>query len=420
VLVTLLLYFGLGIERDNFLTYISLYIIPLLFLMFLNLKYFLPLVLASYPFSLGLLQYELLSVTFSPYIIGMLFMLGLGVVLIAFKLTKYSYSFIDLLVVLLTFQYIATIPFQEDVLWTAYRVLHALIIPIASYFVIKIFVNKEDQFDRCLKYFFLGIGGFALIALANFAVTMERAHILNVPPISAATMAIIPILTIFYSTYRKALYWKIVFVLSLLLLIITFPRVYFISLLLSPFLYYFVRKGYAFLLILLMLSSTLILSISGTVLISKDDIKMKYMAQEKYIEKEKSTERIFNTELFKRAIVGRFVTYRDGIDHFLNEPIFGNGIFKGKLVTYHNYHIEWLAYGGLVGYLLYAAIFLCYFFKCSKAAMYDSFISANLVVILIILLNCTTNGIMHGIMPNAMFLNIAFGLSYTNIKLESI
>ena len=113
--------------------------------------------------------------------------------------------------------------------------------------------------------------------------------------------------------------------------------------------------------------------------------------------------------LWKEALYWRAFSYHEGIANFSSAPVFGVGLYKGEVyVTRHNFHVEWLEYGGIVGYLLYTGSFLLHFLSFSAYATFDRFIAINLLILLVILSNSFTNGFMHGIMPYIAFVIIGF------------
>nr|MDA3868644.1 hypothetical protein [Gammaproteobacteria bacterium] len=131
-----------------------------------------------------------------------------------------------------------------------------------------------------------------------------------------------------------------------------------------------------------------------------------------------SAERLTNVDFLLGTIYGRALSYRGGIDSFLASPIFGNGLFRGEyMVTQHNFHVEWLQYGGMIGYILYAVVLISHAIRMRRSAQRDHWIAANLVTMILILANCVTNGLMHGVMPYVLFL--LMGLNEARFRINN-
>ena len=81
----------------------------------------------------------------------------------------------------------------------------------------------------------------------------------------------------------------------------------------------------------------------------------------------------------------------------MKHPILGTGLKPGRVnVTTHNFHIEWLQYGGIIGGILGTGIFLSFFLLNRSTIQKDPYRVAIFCIIAIVLMNCMTNGIMHG------------------------
>lgn len=82
----------------------------------------------------------------------------------------------------------------------------------------------------------------------------------------------------------------------------------------------------------------------------------------------------------------------------------------------HNFHLEWLASVGLVGYLLIIAFVVRHFEGTRQLGAVKPYVTANLYFVLVVLLNGLTNGVMHGVMPYLMF--ISLGLTAAAARID--
>ncbi|MGA7799798.1 MAG: hypothetical protein WCC36_03225, partial [Gammaproteobacteria bacterium] len=104
------------------------------------------------------------------------------------------------------------------------------------------------------------------------------------------------------------------------------------------------------------------------------------------------------------------------LEDFANHPIFGTGIFRGdKAIVRHNFHVEWLEYAGLSGYILWIVLFLYHYRRFGELARKDRYVAANLLVILLILADGVTNPFTVGVMP--VFAFLAMGLNEARRRL---
>jgi len=360
--------------------------------------------LAFLPFSREFFQIEIGVITFNPYTLGVIGLSLIAFYKIFFKGYKYSFSYYDLLIISICLTFFISTIRSKTILDSGFLAFHSIFIPVISYFVIRTLVRNEDEYRRCVIFLIGGISLFGIEALIRFVATHERVSIFSMPFIGIATMSITAIFYLAYSGWWK----KVPALLSLLIisgaLFSTLSRVYFASVVVSPILYRLIRKGKGFILMSLMITMTLILTLWLS--FYPGIFKSTPFEKEKG---EKTAARLMNINLWKEALHWRAISYHEGIANFSTAPVFGVGLYKGKVyVTRHNFHVEWLEYGGIVGYLLYTGSFLLHFLSFSAYASLDRFIAINLLILLVILSNSFTNGFMHGIMPYIAFVIIGF------------
>lgn len=99
-----------------------------------------------------------------------------------------------------------------------------------------------------------------------------------------------------------------------------------------------------------------------------------------------------------------------GFQKFMQSPLIGWGAHTAEGMLYNSYHnnyIDWLAYGGLIGFFLQMFFFIQHFQKADKQRKINKMLLANLLVVLAVLANGFANGIAHGVMPSLIFILFA-------------
>ena len=368
------------------------------------------LTLAWLPFSAGFLQIEIGVVTFNPYLFGML---GLVLVVGARILLgglKRMFTARDLLVLALGCAFLFSTLQAPDLMEAGFLGFHALFVPIVSYFVARGMVRTEEEYRIAWRFFLVGLVAFGIVGIVEYTAVQGRTHVVSVPPIGAATLLIVAVLGLFLlKSWHWAIRWSALAA-SSAALVLTFSRTYLVALLVAPVLWYWIRRGGAGYLVGVLIVGTL----AATLLVTHNAEWFRPTAYDKNAEY--SAERITSMDFWKGSIYGRALAFQAGLEEFERHPIAGGGLRKGeKMVTQHNFHIEWLEYGGLIGYALYAAVFVAHFFAMRRLARVDRFCAANLLIISLIVMNAVTNGFMHGLMPYVAFL--LMGLNETRRRI---
>ena len=397
-----------GIEKSK--SIYLLYILPInavllaAAIFYTNAIGFLCAILAFLPFSNEFFQVEIGVITFNPYTLGFIVLSLVALYKILFNGYKYYFGYYDLIIIFICVIFLVSTIRSKTVLNSGFLAFHSIFIPVISYFVIRTLVRNEDEYRRCIFFLIGGISIFGIEALIRFIATQERVSTFSMHPIGTATMSITAIFYLAYSGWWKKAPGFLSLSIIFGALFSTLSRVYFVCVVVSPILYRVIRKGKGFLVILLMITLTLIL----TLWLSFYPGMFKSINFEK-TEGRNTVARLININIWKEDFCHRAFSYREGITNFSSAPVFGVGLYKGKVyVTRHNFHIEWLEYGGIVGYLLYTGSFLLHFLSFSAYATFDRFIAINLLILLVILSNSVTNGFMHGIMPYIAFVIIGF------------
>mgnify|MGYP001553168734 CR=1 FL=1 len=370
--------------------------------------------IASLPFAL-LVKVELGIITFTPYLLGV-------VVLIPFTFYRifaggaiYRFNKIDLMLLILCLNYFVSTLFAKDVIGSGYLSFHGIFIPAASYFVCKGLLTTEKEISFFIRWNIISICVYlAILIYTVFAAGFKgRAFLFDWDSIVQGTLAVFAIIFLIYGNYfqRKIFKW-ILLCIALLGLVVCFSRGYLILMLFTPFLLIPMRRNRGKLVFVFLLTSTMFLTFfmamnPEIVKPSKWDPKL-----------ENSTERLTNIDYWKFGIYSRLGSFKYSYNNFLKKPVFGSGLKRigagQEGSTVHNVHMEWLEYGGIIGYISYALVF---FFLISRANRYfhsDKTTIASVMILLVIWLNGLTNGFMHGVMPYIAF--IVAGICEARVK----
>jgi hypothetical protein len=333
----------------------------------------------------------------------------MGIILVSFLAVlknlspnhRYGFNIIDVFVALFCLSYFPSTILSHDLMGTGRLAFRFIFIPAVTYFTLKSLVTSEWEYKRLLILFLAAIGVFALTALLMVGLTGERGIIMGMPPIGSATLAVFAICNLVYSGWWRKKLGLAILLLSVLLIGMTLARAYFVGLLASPILYRLIRKGHAFILCIIFFPATLV----ATLFLTWNPSVLTPAATE--FAARKSIERVTNIDFWKQALYNRALSYREGLSNFKKHPVFGTGLQVGDdVITRHNFHIEWLEYGGAVGYLVCLALFFSYYAAHRGVAQFDVFCAVNLCVVLLVLVNSLTNGLMHGLMPYMTLIGI--------------
>jgi hypothetical protein len=292
---------------------------------------------------------------------------------------------------------------------------HGVFIPIVTYFALKTLVRTPNQYGKVLVAFVAGVTAFVLYGLITFAQNPQRLYILNLPPISAAAVMTAALIVVVYSDWWRKPVGLLASLALLAGIVTTFSRGYLVLLLLTPLFFRIFRRGHATTLIVTMLAVSLL----GT-LVFVTSYEMFYV---QVLDKgqEQSAERITDLQFWMSSLYGRARYYAVGLREFAKSPIFGNGFHRGfdslegQAIVWHNFHVEWLEYGGVFAYLLYVSLLILHFRGVSRAAQSQRALAVNLVVVFTILLNGLTNSFTAGISPILGFLFMALNRACVNV-----
>lgn len=362
------------------------------------------------PFS-KTFEFELSSVTFSLYTVGLLVMLPIALWREILMRRPYGFRPVDVAIVILGLTFFQSTLLSDDMRQSGFLAFHALFIPIVSYVVVKSMIHTERQYRGALSAVQAGLFLFAIATVVMYLKQGQRPFVFNIPPIGVATLFCMAIVQLLFGyTYWNGLR-VIALLAACLALVVTFSRVYLLLTCLSFVVVRLTRSRWVVPMWLTAFVFTLILTIMATVMINPGVLPREAKANVN------TWERITDSESYTRALSIRVYNYRLALAGFLKNPLFGSGMQKGEggMITPHNFHVEWLAYGGMIGYVVYAAVFLLHVVAVRREVRTDRWLAANLATLFIVLMNSLTNGFMHGIMPSVAF--VVMGLNEARLNL---
>lgn len=255
---------------------------------------------------------------------------------------------------------------------------------------------------------------FAIADFLNHGLS-ERVTVFSRDSIAIGTFALVSLAYLVFSGRYKSGVGLFLILGNIGGLAASLSRGYIVLIALTPILYRVVRRGWGLGLLLSFMLTTLAVTVVLTDQPELSKPEGKFSTQF-----ENSLERITNPDYWKMGLYSRLLTFRSSIRNFEENPIFGTGLktLVGTATTVHNVHLEWLEYGGFIGYGLFFSVFGLHFWSTARFAKADPLVAANLVIVLVILLNGLTNGFMHGVMPYVAFIVMGFNEARARLALS--
>ena len=326
-----------------------------------------------------------------------------------FTQSRFNYGFgTDVCVIALTLLFLFFLMFNAPGSSTAYKTVHGLLIPAASYIVVKSLIHTEKRFFTCLKVMMGGFSLYALCTLLIFIITGENNRIVNYfgrDSITSAALSCWVVLFALYTPLLKGIAKYVVIIVNAAGLLLSLSRSLITTTAGSPLL---IQRFFAknmFVILVVFFASTLAIT---TVLVSRVDV---FTFNNWNPEMEHTTARLTNMEYWKRSIHGRLYSFKPSMERIKNAPIFGNGFPGYRGSTVHNLHMELLEYGGIVGYLLFVLIFIAHFWSARAYFSKDRYLLVGAIFILFMLINGLLNGVLHGLAPLLIFIQLGFNES---------
>jgi len=368
----------------------------------------LALLLAILPMAERLFEFEIWVITWNPYTLGVVAFSVYMLYSVFIKGKKFFWKTHDVILVVILLSFFASTMFSENIYESGYLYFHSLVIPFLSYALIKVFIEKEADFEFVKSIFFASITFLALYTFYLFLKTHTRPYPFGVPPIGVATLIVLPLIYWLLSGRFKSPFRLPLFLVNVAGLVSTASRVYVLSFLASPFLKKLAKRG-----LLKLYLAFMIVGLVFTVLIS---VKPEIIKPPRDVQwsKETTLRRLTDIDYYRDALYRRAVLYRYGFEVFLEHPILGAGLFReskrlgGRYITQHNFHVEWLEYSGILGWSLFFLMFAFFFREAEKG---DETTRLFGLIVLVMLMNSFTNGFMHGKMPYVIFVTMGFAMA---------
>ncbi|SKA87705.1 O-antigen ligase like membrane protein [Paucidesulfovibrio gracilis DSM 16080] len=407
-ILTGFLYAGFGLDgfRDNILTVALLYGCIGLFTLVVNPAAVLGVIFAFFPFSYQIFKVEVGIITFNPYSAGLLLFAGIAVLRLIFQRARLKLTLTDLFLAGVCVVYFIGTLRSPDVVDSGFLAFNFLFQPVVAYYVLRVMITNEEEYRSLLRYMVLGMLGFAVMAVAFWLQTGQRAIPLGTPAISTATLMAFGACLVMGSDVVPRKLRIPLALLCVAAMFLTFSRVFLVLSVLTPFCYLLIKKGKAITLFVAFFGASLLATFMLIIYAQFIEPDQTIFTAEEY----RTEQRLTNVENWKDALYGRVAQFQSGLSNFLEHPFLGLGLYRGpQVITQHNFHVEWLEYSGVVGYALYLFFLLSHAARMNRFAPLDHPIRWQLLATLLVLNNCLFNGIMHGFMPHVVF--ICMGLS---------
>lgn len=358
------------------------------------------------PFAKVAGSVEIVIITFNPYTLGMVALAGFGVLIFFLPDSPYEITGIDGFMGLFCLTYLVSTLLSDQLIGSGRLAFHAIFIPVVSYFAIKTLVTSEEKYRMALVCLVAGIALFAVAGFAHAGIGATRRYYLGRHPIGYATLAVTALCVLIYGGWWRRPAGLAGGLVSFLLLFSSLSRMYILGFLISPIIWVVIRKGGALLIYLgvfpISLGLTLFLALNPSVFKTHVDPEKEHEQQ--------SLSRLTDFQQMRLALFHRAQAYEESYERFKEAPVFGHGLRIGGLnVTTHSFHMEWLEGGGIYGYVICSLLFFSYYARHAGPAREDRFCAVHLCAVTLVFFNSLTNGVMHGMMPYIIFIQIGFG-----------
>lgn len=370
------------------------------------------------PFSVGAVTFEVGLVTFTVYIAAIFLLAPVAISVNVFGSSPFGFRIIDILILLLCGSYLTSTLFARDPMGAGYLAVHAVFIPVMSYYVVKSLIRSENDYRWCILSLAGGFSVFCVVALVAFLLSGMgvRVRVLSRDAIAISTMSMTTLVVLTIAATTPLFFRGLGILAALGGLAASMARSYLVLLFVTPGIWRLVRSGHS----TVLLAGFITVTLGGTLFLSTNSDLL--VAKGWNPGHENGLERLTNIEYWKEGLHGRLLTFRESLRHFESAPIFGTGLRPPDELgsTVHNFHLEWLEYGGLMGYLLCVGILLAHFASARALANTDPWCAGNLTIILLLYANGLTNGMMHGLMPYLLFILLGLDEARINLSLSAI
>lgn len=401
--VTALILYWADTEADTLkLTILVMVVVAASIAVTLDMFGLLCVALAWLPFSFRYYPIEIGIVTFDPYILALIALTMILGTQIALGFRRYQVNRVDIVIVLICISFLFSTLAARNLMESGRLAYQGIFVPALSYFVARALLVENSGIRQAMWFFSTGIAVLAVVYIVEFSQTGRRVGVLNIPEISLASLLFCGFLATYVNLRRREFFGWLLVAIILVGLILSLSRAYIVALLLAPIFLMIIRRGRALLLLVVFLAT----SLAASLYLADNASRVRLTGGQG--EGKHGFQRVIDPQYWETALLGRASSYKEGIELFYTSPLFGTGLTRDPTTyaTRHNFHIAWLEYGGLVGYTLFTLLLLFHVQRASIPAKHDRLIAFNLILLLGILIDGLTNGIMHGMIPYLVLLFI--------------
>lgn len=377
----------------------------------------LTLIVCIVPFHVALFSFEVGIITFNIYTLGIVVLTVFALAKIAVGASgRYHFNQLDMVILSMSLMYFFTTIFANDLVTTGFLAFNAIFIPVLSYFVLKVRIQSIEQYTTLLVLLVASTIVFAVFGVAEHVKTGQRIESLMGTPIGAGTILMYASVVLLFVKHK---WWVITLPflgIVVAALIWTYSRAYLVVLLLSPVLYWLISRKKASLIFIMVVVASMLLTYASLMMHAVSSAH-----DEKFRQESESAARVTDTGQYTASAARRAAAWRLGLEVFYENPVIGaglHGISAQRRVGYHNNLVEWLAYGGVLGFLLHILLLGNQFRRFDKLKARNPYIAVNLLVLLAILINGFANGLTHGVMPLITYLIL--GMNEALFKIELV
>ena len=402
-------YSGICLTPTLILALLTPMLMVLVYLSFVNVVIVLSLLMLSYPFQRIIGDVEIGIITFNIFTIGIVYLFFISFIKIFItKKAHYKFSLIDFLILFLCMQFLLLVFVSTNTIEAGFFSFNAIFIPVVSYFVVKSLVDDIESYKEVVLSFLIGVLVFSFFCIFEFLKTKTRIWSPLNFPIGAATILFCAFIFVLYGDFFKNKPIKILFLgVVSFALFTTYARAYIAIVVLSPVVYFCIKKRFGTVVIL----SFLLIGIGITFFSMSEYMGIGESQSMRLRQVSESEKRLTEKDQYLLAMQARGQLWREGIKKFQNHPVIGNGFYavsrKGR-IGYHNNYIDWLAFGGALGLVLNISILISQFLRYDRSFVSYKSLPAGLTILVGILANGFGNGLTHGIMPTIIFVILGF------------
>lgn len=364
-----------------------------------------------------LYEVEIGVVSFTGFYLAIIVLSVLASIQVAIGRSRFRWTPVDSAIAAVGVLYLPSTLLSDDYMTAGFLAFRGIFIPVLTYFVAKALLQTDAQIRRAIFAYSAGLAVLSAVAVVQLVSTGERPIPLGQDPVSVASLAGLPLMIGLFSGQQLAnRRWRVLLVAAGGLgVMVSLTRAYWIFAVLSPFVFRLFRKRKAFQLTLGMfvvsLLATLVVTLSWSSYFG--DARVNF-------HETRGIERILNWEHWRVSMDQRIqYMYKPSLESFLESPLLGNGLVvqEGVKTTTHNFHLEWLESGGMLGYLAFVSIYLLSFFGLSKdEAAHDRLLIAIGLATFALLLSGLTNGVMHSVIPICLMLNLGMASARSSTR----